>query len=179
MANVVVQPIAPREYQARKGLRRENAQNLKINQEFEAYEDKCTCMSCQCMYPDEVITALKESRYTFVMENRVEWNFPTVVTDPFPKCCKCRVDDNVNVLYFDQPYVKSVLHNDDCATTCMLRCCFCAEGDLVRLSDRAWCKARKPVTMQSEWYLFVKKGQGDSTVAAITTARDALLTKMG
>merc|ERR1712072_1244880 len=119
-------------------------------------------MTCQCMYPEAVITSLQESRYTYVMENRVEWNMPNIVTDPFPRCLKCRVDDNVSVLYFDQPYVKSVFHNDDCGTSCALRCFYCVEGDLVRLSDRAWCKARKPITMQSAWFLFVKKGQGDS-----------------
>merc|ERR1711881_128588 len=107
IANVVVQPIASREYKARRGMRRENAQYLKIVQEFEGFEDNCRCCILTTFWipvgdakipgccplgtcvSSEKFAAYNESKYTFVMENRVEFNEPSIKLG----FCKCRIED--------------------------------------------------------------------------------------
>lgn len=122
------------------------------------------------------------------MENRIEWNNPRVVSECRGVCPSCRVDDNVNVFFWDQPHVKNIRHVDNCCARCEVRWCYCIDGDIIVMHDNHCipaCRANKvlagspfPVP-QTVFYLMVQKGQGEAAAALMTQMKLEALNRMG
>ena len=172
----------PKEFRNRKVLSRANAGAIAIT-EVDPAEYKACPPPCGLVPPctkDEVKAAWKESAYIYIAENRIEWNQPFIVAECRGICPSCRVDDNVTVIYWDQPYVKNIRNIDNCMVRCQVRCFTCVDGDIITMHDnhclRA-CWAKKG--LQDTWYMFVKKGTGEIVAADMTKAREACLAKMG
>ena len=72
-------------------------------------------------------TAIRESTYIQVLENRIEFNYPTsFVTCSFPDFWRvnCHVQDNIGVIYYDRSILQNVAPAECCTPCCTHnRCC--------------------------------------------------------
>ncbi|CAM9582543.1 unnamed protein product [Discosporangium mesarthrocarpum] len=141
--------------------------------------DCCKCKCCSCKQRD-VAEELKESRYTWVMENRVEFNRPVAVPKSDPCaicCCQLQVQDHARVQYFDSEMYNSIDLDNPFCHDCKTKCCGSKGDKIVFKRPMVCCPSTKycGVVVES---IYVTKGEGNSTVKIITEARDNARAKM-
>ena len=81
---------------------------------------------CSCMCDEELSKAVKESTYVQVLENRIEYNYPsTYVTCSFPDIWRlnCHVVDNVGVIYYDRAIAQHAAKAEPCSPCCTHNSC--------------------------------------------------------
>ena len=186
MADVVVQPVGgASKKEHRRILSRANAGAIQMV-EIDPADDCCMICKVPLFTPQEVKDQLKESAYVYVMENRIEWNRPAVVQECRGVCPTCRVDDNVNVFYWDQPYVKNIRHEDSCLLRFCVKCQTCTDGDIITMSDNHCidaCKAAKmmpgSLVPSNKFAFMVARGQGEACAAKMTQFKLEALNRMG
>lgn len=73
------------------------------------------CLGCPCTLC--CWDNIKERTYFFVMENRIEWNAPSLCSASgcwSVLTCKCKPADNVSVLYFDHTTMQNAAKTECC-----------------------------------------------------------------
>ena len=92
------------------------------------------CLGCPCTLC--CWDNIKERTYFFVMENRIEWNAPSLCSASgcwSVLTCKCKPADNVSVLYFDHTTMQNAAKTECCKPafthcSCFPTCCeLCGE----------------------------------------------------
>jgi len=106
--------------------------------------DCCTiCSLCPCCSDSEYIAVRKESsKYIYIRENSLEWNEPRIVMKYGTCCgidpCVYDIQDNVKVLYFDDPIFDRLTDQtrscNECAT-----CLFGGNGERLLIDSPVCC----------------------------------------
>ena len=106
--------------------------------------DCCTvCSLCPCCSDSEYIAVRKESsKYIFIRENSLEWNEPKIVMKNGTCCgidpCVYDIQDNVKILYFDDPIFDRLTDQtrscNECAT-----CLFGGNGERLLIDSPVCC----------------------------------------
>jgi len=96
------------------------------------------CAICPCIKdPEYIIKEMEASKYIYVRENSLEWNSPLKTAkegDCFgTSCCLFRAQDNVSVLYFDDPMFDSITDKTPCCNG-MATCICGGQGELIQVS---------------------------------------------
>ncbi|CAM9680768.1 unnamed protein product [Ectocarpus sp. 6 AP-2014] len=188
-------------FQYRKVLNRESANAMKVisNIPRTQYVPGCfqktllccwnmgTCKCCKCncnccisrKYLDAKMAA-DESTYTWVMENRLEYNDAMVV----PKgqlvdflCCNFQVADSAHVQYFDNDMFDYITVENS-PTGCSRWCCGTPGDAIVFKTACCLCRTAKCCGIEKH-RINVKTGDGKEISEIITTARDNARAKMG
>eukprot|EP01038_Epipyxis_sp_PR26KG_P012117 gene12117-16223_t len=101
------------------------------------------CSIFPCCGEAEYIDQLRyASTYIYVRENSIEWNDPQIVMMPGICCgidpCLFNVQDNVNVIYFDDIMFESITDRTRICNEC--RTCICGgRGERIRMDSPACC----------------------------------------
>ena len=86
----------------------------------------CALFPC-CDDPEYIVTAREASKYIVIRENSLEWNDPKIVTSEGNCCgqslCMYRIQDQVTVLYFDDPMIKDIQNKTRCCNDVRTWCC--------------------------------------------------------
>jgi len=102
------------------------------------------CSSC-CLCvgdADYVVQKREASKYILIRENSLEYNSPEIVMSSGGCCaldpCLFVVQDNVHVVYFDDPIMDSLSTNTRCCNEC--RSCLCGgQGERIRMDATCCC----------------------------------------
>eukprot|EP00968_Pinguiococcus_pyrenoidosus_P008325 scaffold585_cov237-Pinguiococcus_pyrenoidosus.AAC.9 len=115
--------------------------SIRVVEELQPGEHEvgnCQCFSCVplcacclvlpcCVIPESIAGQLRDSRYIYVKETSIEWNDPRAVCleggflcgiDP----CNYRVQDDVTVLYYDDPLLNEITDQTRCCNDCRTSC---------------------------------------------------------
>ena len=142
--------------QGRSMLSRKSGRKVNILSGLKGGEEISSCFAC-CTAPaccpimamcpccaDAAYIAIKResSKYIYIRENSLEWNTPKVVlkqgvcfgVDP----CVYDIQDNVQVLYFDDPIFDRITDQTRCCNEC--RTCFCGgSGERIQIDSPCCC----------------------------------------
>ena len=98
----------------------------------------CSMLPC-CMDPKYIVKEIEASKYIYVRENSIEWNSPEMVTKEGnccgSSCCAFRAQDNIKVLYFDDPIFDNINDRTRCCNSCLTACCG-GEGERVQIDSK-------------------------------------------
>ena len=93
------------------------------------------CFPC-CNEPEYITVKRQASKYVFIRENSIEWNEPKIVMKSGP-CfgidpCIYEIQDNVRVLYYDDPIFNRITDQTRCLNEC--RTCLCGgKGERIQI----------------------------------------------
>ena len=89
--------------------------------------------------PKYIVKELEASKYIYIRENSLEWNQPNKVNKEGDccgfSCCMFRAQDNVSVLYFDDPMFDSINDKSRCCNSCRTFCCG-GNGELIQIDSK-------------------------------------------
>ena len=109
----------------------------------------CTAPSCLpalslfpcCADPTYVNLEKEAAKYVFLRENSIEYNNPSVNFKLSTCCCidicQFEVNDNITVIYFDDPIFASMSDKSDCGSS-LYSICFGAQGERIHF-ERKCC----------------------------------------
>ena len=100
------------------------------------------CAVCPCVKdPKYIVKEMEASKYIYVRENSLEWNDPVMTRkegDCFGQdCCLFRAQDNVHVIYFDDPMFDRITDQSRACNDLLTFCCG-GHGELIRI-DSLFC----------------------------------------
>lgn len=95
----------------------------------------CVCLPC-CILPKYIDEVIEDSKYVHLRETAIEWNSPvSIFSEGGPcgiNCCGYRVQDNVHVVYYDDPILNEITDQTRCCNDNRTHCCG-GEGDEIQL----------------------------------------------
>jgi hypothetical protein len=98
----------------------------------------CAILPC-CMDPKYIVKEVETSKYIYVRENSIEWNSPKKVTKEGNCCgdslCLYRAQDDIKVLYFDDPMFNNINNRTRPCNTCQTFLCG-GEGERVQFDSK-------------------------------------------
>ncbi|GMI36650.1 hypothetical protein TrRE_jg3980 [Triparma retinervis] len=106
--------------------------------------DSCPgCAVCPCIKdPKYIVKEMEASKYIYVRENSIEWNQPVKISKEGDccgvSCCLFRAQDQISVLYFDDPLFDNITDKSRCCNDCITFCCG-GEGELVQIDAKFCC----------------------------------------
>lgn len=98
------------------------------------------CAILPCMRdPKYIVKEMEASKYIYVRENSLEWNAPIMIQKEGnccgSSCCYFRAQDNVNVIYFDDPLFDQISNQTPCCHD-ISTWCFGGEGELIEINSK-------------------------------------------
>ena len=110
----------------------------------------CACLPC-VRDPEYIVKEIDASKYIYIRENSLEWNAPVMINkegtggcnvgecDCFGfNCCLYRAQDNIKVVYFDDPNFDRIIDKTPCCNDCTTYCCG-GQGELVEINSKFCC----------------------------------------
>ena len=137
-------------------LSRQSDKNIEINGILKPGIETTSCIACCsapaccpilavcpcCTDADYIAIKREASKYILIRENSLEWNSPKVVlkqgfcfgVDP----CVYDIQDNVTVLYYDDPIFDRITDQTRCCNEC--RTCICGgSGERIQIDSPCCC----------------------------------------
>jgi len=156
------------------------------------------CVICPCCNdPEYIVRASEDSKYIFLKETSIEWNDPNISFKDGSCCgidpCHYRIQDNVHVVYYDDPLLTKIDDKTRCCDDFLTYCCG-GSGDRIALRHTiclGCCNKAQfpfmcipiccpvsccPCAIQHN--IYVQQGKGMEATVALRNARDEALASM-